>query len=343
LDGSVDCTAGAVERGTRFLLARQGRDGLWRDFATPAGEASCWPTGYIGSAVPLTGSTADALDRAADTLIAAQNLDGGWGYNENVPTDADSTAWVLRFLIRLGRTGDPCRRAASCLISHQRNRTGGVATYLESNQIRRFMGLSRWVPFWGWCAAHTEVTAAACQALTAASPDDSRSQAQAAWRFVRSRQRADGCWSSYWWTSPHFATLQAIEFALAVGDWATVRRGVQWTIVNQDRSGGWKLPGADDSAFATALALSILLRADADDDHVDRGVMRLLDLQQADGGWSSLPIMRIPLPPDTNPDGEGPWQPVRFGSGVVVADQHRTFTSATCVAALALPRTRRSQ
>jgi len=190
LDGSVDCTAGAVERGTRFLLARQGRDGLWRDFATPAGEASCWPTGYIGSAVPLTGSTADALDRAADTLIAAQNLDGGWGYNENVPTDADSTAWVLRFLIRLGRTGDPCRRAASCLISHQRNRTGGVATYLESNQIRRFMGLSRWVPFWGWCAAHTEVTAAACQAAFTLldSPEGERLWEQAMKQVERDRK-----------------------------------------------------------------------------------------------------------------------------------------------------------
>ena len=336
LDESVGCTADALERGVRFLLACQGGDGLWRDFVTPAGEASQWPTGYIGTAVPLTGDTAYALEQAADTLLATQNLDGGWGYNENVPTDADSTAWVLRFLIRLGRTGDACQRAASCLISHQRSRNGGVATYLESHRIRRFMGLGRWVPFWGWCAPHTEVTAAAGQALMAAACDDSPKRAQAAWRFVRSRQRADGCWSSYWWTSPHFTTLQAVEFALAAGDLTAVRRAAQWMIVNQGDSGGLKFAGSADSAFASALAVSILVRGNADGDHVDRAVMRLLELQQADGGWLSHPIMQIPLPSDRNPNREGPWRPVRFGHGVVVPDQHRAFTSATCVAALAL-------
>ena len=339
MDESVGRTADALERGMRFLLARQGRDGLWRDFVTPAGEASQWPTGYIGTAVPLNGDTADSLERAADTLIATQNLDGGWGYNENVPTDADSTAWVLRFLTRLGRNGDVCRRAASCLIGHQRSRNGGVATYLESNRIRQFMGLGRWVPFWGWCASHTEVTAAAGQALMAASRGDSPDQTQAAWRFVRSRQRADGSWGSYWWTSPHFTTLQAIEFGLAAGDLAAVRRAVLWAIINQGDSGGWKIAGTADSAFASALAVSILLRGNADDDHINSGVMRLIELQQADGGWSSHPIMQIPLPPDTDPNREGTWRPVRFGRGVVVADQHRTFTSAACVAALALART----
>ncbi len=165
LDKSVCATADAVERGVRFLLARQGYDGLWRDFVTPAGEASQWPTGFIGCALPLTDATADGLERAADTLVLAQNPDGGWGYNGEVPTDADSTAWVLRFLTRLGRHGDVCRRAASCLARHQRSRTGGIATYLESGPIRRFMGLGGWVPFWGWCASHTEVTAVAGQAL----------------------------------------------------------------------------------------------------------------------------------------------------------------------------------
>jgi squalene-hopene/tetraprenyl-beta-curcumene cyclase len=319
----------------RFLLARQGRDGLWREFVTPAGEASQWPTGFIGTALPLTGDTADALETAADTLSASQNLDGGWGYNEDVPTDADSTAWVLRFLTRVGRDGSVCRRAASCLIGHQRSQNGGIATYFEAGPIRRFMGLGCWVPFWGWCAPHTEVTAVAGHALTGSSP----TAAQAAWHFVRSRQRRDGSWSSYWWTSPHYTTLQAVEFALSVGDWAVVRRAVAWTITSQGDTGGWNIPGVADSAFASALAVSTLLQANADHDHVERGVRRLIELQEADGGWVSYPIMRIPLPPDRDPNREGPWRPVQFGDGVVVADQHRTFTSAACVAALARART----
>jgi squalene cyclase len=183
------------------------------------------------------------------------------------------------------------------------------------------------------------VTAAAGQALLAGSRNDNPNAVQAAWRFVRSRQLADGSWSSYWWTSPHYTTLQAIEFAFAAGDWAAIRRAVLWTIVNQRVSGGWNVTGTADSAFASALAVSILLRANADDDHIERGVTRLVELQQADGGWASHPIMRIPLPPDRDPNREGPWRPIRFGEGIVVADQHRTFTSAACVAALALART----
>src|SRR5581483_4398663 len=92
-----------LERGTRFLLAKQGPDGLWRDFRTPAGEASEWPTGFAGTALHLAGAGAGALERAAGKLVATQNEDGGWGYHEDVPSDADSTACVLLFLALAGR------------------------------------------------------------------------------------------------------------------------------------------------------------------------------------------------------------------------------------------------
>jgi squalene-hopene/tetraprenyl-beta-curcumene cyclase len=330
-------TADALERATRFLLARQGRDGLWRDFDTPAGEASHWPSGFIGTAMPLSADTTEALERAADTLVETQHPDGGWGYNENVPTDADSTAWVLRLLTRLGRDG-ACRRAARCLIHHQSSRNGGVATYSEADPIRRFTGVTRWVPFWGWCAPQTEVTAAVALALASAEHGASPAQVRDAWRFVQSRQRRDGSWSSYWWTSSHYATLQAVELASAVGDVSAVHRAALWTIVHQRDSGGWHLTGDADSAFASALAVSILLRADADAERVQRGLLRLLELQKADGSWATQPTLRIPLPPDRDPNGEGPWRPVRFGPGIDVPDQHRTFTTAACVAALALAR-----
>ncbi len=105
---------------------------------------------------------------------------------------------------------------------------------------------------------------------------------------MRSRQCGDGSWSSYWWLSPHYTTLQAVEFALAAGDRAAVRRAVLWAMVTQRDSGGWGEVGAADSAFASALAVSICLRANADHDYLERGVMRLIELQQADGGWVAI-------------------------------------------------------
>jgi squalene-hopene/tetraprenyl-beta-curcumene cyclase len=328
----------ALERGIQFVLANQGHDGLWRDFLTPAGEASEWPTGFIAAVLHRAGVEASVLQRAADTLIANQNVDGGWGYNENVPSDADSTACVLLFLARMGNRASTCRGAVACLLRHQHTENGGVATYCEPGPIRRFMGIGRWMRFDGWCSPHSEVTAMAGRVLAVLAPNNCSPEASAAWQYVRLRQCADGSWSSYWWTSPHYATLQAVELALLLGDHDAVRRAGEWVMRNQADDGGWSAPGASTSAFATALSLSVLVSARASRDPVERAVLRLAALQDEDGGWPSHPIMRIPLPRDVDPDKKSRWRFGRLGRGVVVGDQHRTFTSAACVAALARAR-----
>lgn len=328
----------ALERGTRFLLANQCRDGLWRDFLTHAGEASEWPTGFIATALHLAGAGASPLERAAQTLVANQNSDGGWGYNENVPTDADSTACVLLFLALAGHRGSTCRRAASCLVRHQRSENGGIATYCDPGPIREFMGVGRWMRFDGWCRPHTEVTVMAGRALALLAPSDPSPEAHAAWRYARSRQRADGSWSSYWWTSPHYTTLQAVELALLLGDHDPVFRAAEWAVRSQADDGGWSALGGATSAFATALSLSVLLSANAHRQSVARAISRLASLQDEDGGWPSHPIMRIPLPRDVDPDRRRRWRFGGLGGGLVIKDQHRTFTSAACVAALARAR-----
>jgi len=313
----------ARSRGVGFVLARQGDDGFWRDFHTPAGEASEWPTAAIAVALRLAGAGTEPLERAARALVAHQNTDGGWGYNEDVPTDADSTAWSLVFLGASGRWKEPCRRAAARLADHQRPDTGGVATYAEPGPIRDFMGAPRWVRFRGWCRPHTEVTATAGRALMAVD----HPAAEAAWRFVRAQQRRDGSWASYWWTSPLYATLQAAELAVAFGDAAAAGRAAEWV------AGSRASDGVPPGAFATALSLSILLRGGASGRHVDAAARTLVALQDDDGGWPSEPIMRVPLPGNVDPQR---WRPVRVAGGIVVRDQHRTFTTAACIAALAL-------
>ena len=324
----------ALERGVGFILAKQGRDGLWRDFLTPAGEASEWPTGFIGTALCTAGVEASTLERVTLTLIANQHADGGWGYNENVPSDADSTACVLLFLALMGQRGDTCSRAASCLVSHQ-NENGGVATYRESGPIRRFMGVGWWMRFGGWCSPHIEVTATTARALAVLDRNTYSPQIDAMWSYLRSRQSSDGSWSSYWWNSPHYATLQAVELASLLGDHRALSQAAEWAISTQAPDGGWSTPAAGTSAFATALCLQLLANAKASGQCIHNAVCRLAALQDEDGSWPSYPIMRIPLPGDRDPDGTRRW---RFHGGIVVPDQHRTFTSAACVAALACAR-----
>src|SRR4051812_19602510 len=175
----------AVECGARFLVARQGKDGLWRDFETPAGEASLWPTAWIAMALRRVELGHDAVERATGALVAAQRDDGGGGYNEAVPSDADTTAWALLVIAGTRQHELSCRRAAACLLRHQRG-DGGIATYAEPGPIRRFMAIGRYMPFWGWCRPHTEVTAVAARALAEVPGEGSFAAADAAWRFVRS-------------------------------------------------------------------------------------------------------------------------------------------------------------
>src|SRR5262249_3891116 len=117
----------------------------------------------------------------------------------------------------------------------------------------------------------------------------------------------------------HYATQQAVELAALVGDRAAVDRAGEWAARTLSRDVG---------AFETALLLSVLLEAGRDAQEAIEG---LVALQDADGGWPSRPIMRIPLPGDRDPDRPRRRRP----RGIVVRDQHRTFTSAACVAALA--------
>jgi squalene cyclase len=247
------------------------------------------------------------------------------------------------------------------------------------------MGLGTDTDLGGWCSSHLEVTATAGRAFAAvagmsaaemlaegmpapgvsatgssvAGPSvgelSANEAAEAAWRYVSSRQREDGSWASYWWTAPHYPTLQAVGLAAEMGDKAAVGRAADWVESEQDEDGGWSAPGAaiasahgpvthgatsarDEatSAFATALSLSVLLRAGRSGPEFDRGLERLLALQEADGGWPSHPIMRIPPPDVAEPEDHGSWLANALGTGVVVGDQHRMFTTATCVGALGL-------
>jgi squalene cyclase len=325
----------ALERGIEFLKSRQGSDGLWRDFLTPAGEASSWPTAFIGTALHAAGLGASALQRAAAALIALQDSAGGWGYNEKVPYDADSTACALLFLTHVDCPSDARKRAASCLLSHQLQDSGGFATFRKPDPIRQFMGVGRWMRFDGWCQPLTEVTALAGRALARSGLGSDGTHLRAAWQFVRTRQRPDGSWTSYWWPSPHYATLQAVELALWMGADQCAQLAGDWALQSQTTDGAWDMPGEPHSAFATALCLSILVKVRANPTSILRAVRHLAGMQDVDGGWPSHPILRIPLPGRVDPDKRRPWPIRNRGAGIVIRDQHRTFTSAACITALA--------
>lgn len=325
----------ALDGGITFLLAAQGGDGLWREFRTLAGEATDWPTGFVGEQLMAAGLAGTAVDAAGDALLADQHPDGGWGYHRRVPSDADSTACALLFLVRAGRSSQAVRRAARRLTRHQDAR-GGVATYADPDPIRRYLGVGADVDATGWCASHLEVTATAGRAMAAVPADAFARDAALAWHHVAARQGADGGWSSYWWADRHYPTWQSVGLATALGaDGGAVASAAGWLRAQQAEDGTWRGASGAPSAFGTALSLSVLLLAGGEDVTTQRGLTALLAMQLPDGGWPGDAAMRIPPPHVAEPDRYEAWRADRLGTGVVVVDHHRLFTTASCVAALA--------
>jgi hypothetical protein len=326
----------ALASGVEFIVAGQGVDGLWHDFQTLAGEAADWPTGFIGACLSDAGVRGRPIDAAVAAVVGGQHKDGGWGYHGGVPSDADSTAWVLTFLAAAGGEGHVLERAGRCLRLHQDGRTGGIATYAGPGPIRRFISAGRGADLRGWCTPHLEVTATAGRAFAAVPRGRFRADAELAWRYVSPRQDADGSWGSYWWVGRHYPTLQAFLLGEALGEREAGQRAVAWAVARQGPDGSW---GGDDgserSAFATASCLTMLL-CGGGGKAATAGLSALIDLQRDDGGWPGDALMRIPPPHVVEPDRHVSWNVGDFGTGVVVSDHHRLFTTAACVAALTL-------
>src|ERR1700753_3596896 len=92
-----------IDAGLEYILSLQALDGSWTEWKLPPGESSLWTTAFVGYKLRhLTSALAkkapSARQRAAEWLIHAELDGGGWGYNDIVGADADSTAYGILFL-----------------------------------------------------------------------------------------------------------------------------------------------------------------------------------------------------------------------------------------------------
>lgn len=288
-----------VKQGIEFLCRCQHADGYWSDWALPPGESRAWTTAYVGwRLAALSGGQvpAAALGRAASWLAGAGFADGGWGYGPGTGPDADSTALASLFL---GGQGRRPRSALPALLAHQQS-DGGFATYTRA---------------WNhgaWTLSQPEVTATVLLALL--DEPAAHEPAAAATRYLLATQQPDGLWPSYWWTSPLYAT----DVALAgLGDAMTVERRRVVAAVRAT---------ATPTAFDLALQASCLQRL-GDATGATAAAAALAARQLRDGSWPCGPVLRL-----THRHVTEPWNAA--DPGPLFADQHRTFSTATAVAAL---------
>jgi squalene cyclase len=323
----------AIAAAASYLSDARSADRLWRDFRTLAGESSDWVSGFVAFALGSAGLLRDAVRDTTHALLRLQRPSGGWAYNEKVPPDADSTAWVLLSMATT-TVWKPSMvlRALNYLLRHRNER--GFATYTQEDGIERFIGATP-DQTEGWRSTHLCVTATATHALVlhGLAGDVRLRDAVGA---LREAQGDDGLWTSYWWPGSSYATAQALRAlaaARAVTDDAW-RRVVDGLLGQQHADGGFGDGAEASQAFATAQSLTALLtRPDRRcDGAVDAAARWLLETQRA-GHWAGTPILRIPRPMVSNPAAES-FTADALGTGVIVRDQHGVFTTAAVVAAL---------
>lgn len=298
----------AVSACVEFLLGRQLESGCWTDWDLPPGRSSPWTTAYVTvrlAELPTHAAAPalPALHSAARWLLEHELEGGGWGYNDRVGRDGDSTAHAILALVSQGLS--VADTTYDRLLEFQRP-CGGFSTYAAD------AGLG------SWGEPHPDVSPVAALALlTRDAPADSAVESAVA--YVLSGRTALGLWNSFWWSSPLYATRASLSLLRQVG-----------ASVDAAQTGGTLSRLEPSNAFECALLLeSLHLVGGGSDDHVgDRLANRLVDEQLGDGSWASAPVLRV-----TSRDCGAPWE--YANAGTLYADTDRRFTSATVVAALA--------
>jgi squalene-hopene/tetraprenyl-beta-curcumene cyclase len=333
----------AIGRAIGYLEAQRSPDGLWRDFHTLAGTSSDWVSGFVAYAIASAAGRRPSVLTACKVLLARQRPNGGWSYNRTVPTDCDSSSWVL-LALSAGPMWRPSaiRRGLRFIADHGVDGSGGFATYAAQDGIERFVELPASMTV-GWRTAHACVTAVAVECLLVHGERRDSALVRAALEYLVGERDSRGVWPSYWWKGVGYGTyhaLRALRMARAIG-----RRDVDDTLASlvarQRPDGGWcdhdiDADAAESEVFGTAcIVLALLLEPSAATlPAAARAVDWLTRTQRPSGAWPATPILRIPTPLTRTPDEVSDWRIDAPGTGVIVADQRASFTTAAALWAL---------
>jgi hypothetical protein len=270
----------AVCAAEQFLTNAQNPDGLWRDYLLAPGASMAWTTGCVGwslANLPMGGGQRHAVHAASEALRSIR-CSRGWGYNSDTAPDADTTAWVLRVMAKVA---DPLTRDATRYLEPFVSDSGGVRTFQQRDR------------FGNWAQEHADVTPVVGLALVECGADGVLVNRMRDWSMAK--QRPDGGWSSFWWSTDCYATARNLEFLDSSGGIPSrVRDGCREWLRNQD---------APRSAFEGANQLMIMVTVGMrEETGCAPFVNALLRSQMSDGSWPASTVLRVPDQREENGD-----------------------------------------
>jgi hypothetical protein len=203
---------------TTCLLEGQSRDGFWREYhQLPPGPSEAWTTAVVGWCLAPLGGTPEvacARERAASAVWRARTP-AGWGYNRTAVSDADSTAWAIRFLATTTRRASG--PAVVGVLAEFLDAAGHAHTFVESGNDG------------GWGAAHDDVTACVGLGLIAAGAPAAVIARPAEALALRMRR---GGPRTYWWRTDAYAPVWAAELLRWTGSLPGVCGGGHRAVVS---------------------------------------------------------------------------------------------------------------
>ncbi len=330
----------ALNQGIQSLFNRQGDNGTWSDFDIGIwGSSDDWVTAYVCCALNEVKSdiAEELLLHAYRAIATRQRSNGGWGYNERIPPDADSTSFAVRALLEKP-SGADLTSAKAFLLRHLDTLNGGFKTYSSQDDLRELYGESAGEArsFAGWCSTHVEVTASALETLSMLGFDD-LDRIMSSVTFLENSRTAEGLWNGYWATDAYYPTYRSVSALgrfrftcdLPFAEVSTVLKG------KQRSDGAWApLALTKGCPFRTALAAQTLLLIDGNSDATEAATQWLLDQQRPDGFWiTNAAYLRIPPPDILSPDEYLDWG--SNGSGAKYVDVQGVLTTVTVISYLA--------
>lgn len=292
----MDALLTSLDLALDFLAASGNTDGLWMDFRVNDGSDE-YVTAYVGTILAGSGmERAVALAREAWKSFGPRNFfdrSGGWGWNQFLPEDADSTAWGLKYAISLG-LGDTMRaHAAADFLRLHLTLDEGLASYTATTAFSELMRKNMPPDVSGWLAAHPCVTAAA--ALIPSFNDTLVP-------YLLRNQLPHGGWGAYWTTDTVFTTAFAIEALHMHGPFVhrdAIARAGEW-VSGLVRETGCVTSSRHPSGspFATALALRALTGTGNREHGPAMRKMAdwLVHSQKRQGCWTASATLRVPAP-----------------------------------------------
>lgn len=333
----------AGQRAAEFLRGRYKPGVGFADFMMAPGLLPVWVSGYVGVALSEwlksdAGGRAgrrplrQMLRRMADGLKKKRGT-GGWAPSDVMPEDADTSTWVLSFLLNSGPGERPEFGEAVDALLEYRRADGSFGTYVPG-------ALGAGAD--GYYDSHVEVTAVVVDVLLKAGLDPRDEIIRGALAYVRAMQEDDGLWQAYWWDGRMYATyycLRALKAGHDSPEGQARDRIIGAIRARQGADGSWgETTFGKNKAFETALALKSLMLLDpplAAEETVQSGITWLLNHQAADGGFYSGPMLRLPAREEKEPWLRQEWTPdTVYGFGILGRDEKRFFTTATALSTL---------